>query len=103
MRGSSLIPVRICHRCKCPIWVWFEDNWWSYKGYSHYYCGLIRDEREEEEKNECKLKTCLEKYGGGDNKYECYLNGHIYCYCDHCAKHPTCLRCRLFTETGRYL
>lgn len=46
MRGSRLIPVRICHRCKCPIWVWFEDNWWSYKGYSHYYCGLIRDERE---------------------------------------------------------
>ena len=53
--------------------------------------------------NDCKLKTCLLEYGGGDNKIQCEFKGHIYCYCDHCAEHPTCLRCRLFMQTGQYL
>lgn len=56
-----------------------------------------------EKVNDCKLKTCLKDYGGGDNKFRCEIQGHTYCYCDHCAEHPTCLRCRLFMETGQYL
>lgn len=56
------------------------------------------------DQGECKLKTCLVTYGGGDNKHQCEILGsHVYCYCDHCVKHPTCLRCRLYINTGHYL
>ena len=51
----------------------------------------------------CKLPTCLQVYGGGDNKERCVVRGHEFCNCDWCIEHPTCLRCRLFVETGRYL
>lgn len=51
----------------------------------------------------CELKTCLEKYGGGDNKEKCEFLYHVFCHCPHCIKHPTCLRCRLFMENGHYL
>jgi len=56
-----------------------------------------------EKVNDCKLSTCLKDYGGGDNKFDCLLKGHTFCYCDYCAKHPTCLRCRLYIQTGHYL
>ena len=52
---------------------------------------------------ECELKTCLQKYGGGDNKKKCEFAGHVFCCCPHCTKHPCCLRCRLFMENGHYL
>ena len=52
---------------------------------------------------DCRLKTCLQEYGGGDNRHLCEFSGHIFCYCSHCEKHPTCLRCRLFMENDHYL
>lgn len=62
------------------------------------------DVRQKELKAECKLTICLEKYGGGDNKKECEKIGHhVYCFCKRCIRHPTCLRCRLYIETGAYL
>ncbi len=53
---------------------------------------------------DCKLKTALEEFGGGNNRLDCERDAkHIFCNCDHCIKHPTCRRCRLFFETGNYL
>ena len=57
----------------------------------------------EEQEVECKLTTCLQRYGGGDNKRECFSKGHVFCDCKHCIKNPTCLRCRLFMNNGDYL
>lgn len=63
----------------------------------------VQYEKQEIEREDCELKTCLKKYGGGDNKKKCEFLGHIFCYCSHCIKWPTCLRCRLFIRYGRYL
>ena len=60
--------------------------------------------QEEITKAECKLTICLKEFGGGNNRLDCDRDGrHIFCYCDNCTKHPTCRRCRLFIQTGKYL
>ena len=83
-------------------------NYWKflYKVFGGKYTDIVDPPILDEvvaKTNDCKLKTCLKDYGGGDNKFRCEIQGHIYCYCDHCAEHPTCLRCRLFMQTGQYL
>ena len=67
------------------------------------YYAIIIEERDIEQRNKCLLTMALKQYGGGDNKERCKLLGHIFCYCPSCIKHPTCKRCRLFTDNGNYL
>ncbi len=67
------------------------------------YYAIIIEGKEIKKRNECLLSTALKQYGGGDNKKKCELLGHIFCYCSHCIRHPTCRRCRLYMENGHYL
>ncbi len=39
-------PFKICHICGKLMVVWFQEHWWSYEGYSHYWCTLRTDKNE---------------------------------------------------------
>ncbi len=59
------------------------------------------DVMQEELKADCKLTVCLALYG--DMYWKNKDCTHVFCKCEHCIKSPTCLKCRLFIQTGRYL
>lgn len=53
-------------------------------------------------KLECKLATENPK-SDWNSKYLCQVLGHSFCNCEHCTKHPCCIRCSLYIQSGRYL
>lgn len=81
-------------------------NYWKflYKVFGGKYTEIIDPPILDEvvaKTNECKLTVCLALYG--DMYWKNKDCTHVFCKCDHCIKNPTCLKCRLFMNTGAYL